>query len=86
MRSMVEGANPSAVRGLAPSTAFGGPFPVSRGRIPHPAFQKIVLNKDHAPIIAFPPSRPRGALPEAFESGAASAQARRLSRRGGSRR
>jgi hypothetical protein len=27
MRSMVEGALPSAVRGLAPSTAFGGPPP-----------------------------------------------------------
>jgi hypothetical protein len=29
MRSMVEGAIPSAVRGLAPSTAFGGPPPPS---------------------------------------------------------
>jgi hypothetical protein len=27
MRSMVEGAIPSTVRGLAPSTAFGGPPP-----------------------------------------------------------
>ena len=33
MRSMVEGATPSAVRGLAPSTAFGGPLPASRVRI-----------------------------------------------------
>jgi hypothetical protein len=29
MRSMVEGALPSAVRGLAPCTAFGGPPPPS---------------------------------------------------------
>src|SRR5215213_10201561 len=29
MRSMVEGAIPSTVRGLAPSTAFGGPPPPS---------------------------------------------------------
>ena len=27
MRGMVEGATPSAVRGLCPSTAFGGPPP-----------------------------------------------------------
>jgi hypothetical protein len=30
MQSMVEGAIPSAVRGLAPSTAFGGPPPPLR--------------------------------------------------------
>jgi hypothetical protein len=31
MRSMVEGAGPRAVLGLAPSTAFGGPPPPLRG-------------------------------------------------------
>ena len=47
---MVEGATPSAVRGLAPSTAFGGPPPPFHGgRIG----QKKVPDKDPAPILAY---------------------------------